>query len=111
MMSYRGLDNEDCPTERGSLSSRTPFLRLGRAKYLLRSWLCLNVKLRVQVQSLASRDVHLLIKLRASRRAYLDVIAAGPEIHGFQFSNSTILSAIDVLLCVFHVGVAFQCDR
>jgi hypothetical protein len=35
--------------------------------------------------------------------AHLYVVAARPEMHGFQFSNRAGVSAIDVHLCVFNV--------
>src|ERR1700739_4961636 len=57
------------------------------------------------MQGLASSDVHLLIELSASRRAHLNVIAAGLEIHGFQFSDRAGVSAVDVYLCVFHPSI------
>src|ERR1700756_1852100 len=70
--------------------------------HLRRLWLCLNSQFRVQMQRLASSDVHLLIELCASRRAHFNVIAARFEIHSFQFSDRAGVSTVDVYLCVFH---------
>src|SRR5579864_9551571 len=77
-------------------------------EHLRRLWLCPNSQFRVQMQSLASSDVHLLIELCASRRAHFDVITARLEIHGFQFSDRAGVSAVDVYLSVFHAGIELQ---
>jgi hypothetical protein len=55
---------------------------LERTKLRLRLRSRLDAQVRVQVQGLASSDVHFLIKLRASRCAHLYVVAARPEMHG-----------------------------
>src|SRR5882724_5403376 len=81
-----------------------------RTKLRLRLRLCLDAQLRVQVQGLAGSNVHFPIKLRASRCADLDVVAARPEIHGFQFSDRAGVCAIDVHLGIFNFGIELQCS-
>src|SRR4029077_6505470 len=74
-------------------------------EHLLCLSLRLNVQVWVQVQRLSRSDVHLFVKLRASHSTHLNVIAAGPKIQRFEFSDSACVSAVDVYLCVFNVGV------
>jgi hypothetical protein len=52
-------------------------------KLWLRLRLRLDAQVRVQVQGLASSNVHFLIKLCASWCSHLYVVAARPEMHGF----------------------------
>jgi hypothetical protein len=80
-----------------------------QTELLLRLRLRLDPEVRIQVQGLASGDVHFLIKLRVTRCAYFYVVTARPQIHGFQFPDCARVSAIDVYFSVFNAGIELQC--
>src|SRR5580693_2629224 len=79
-----------------------------QTKLLLRLRLRLDPEVRIQVQGLASGDIHFLIELRASRCPQFYVVAARSQIHGFQLPDCARVSTIDIHLCGFNAGVELQ---
>jgi hypothetical protein len=64
-----------------------------------------RLQLRLKVDGLARRDVHLLIERALSAFADLDVVAAGPQVHSLVFLRGPRIRTINEHLGVLHFGI------